>query len=134
MTPRTDSSPPRDDDLRSRFEALRRVDEKIAPEFGVLISRASARKHRSIVLPAALAAAAVVIAIVGRRFVTGRSHPDTLGTGARPTTPSIVSWQSPTASLLQTPGLDLLRTVPTLRSSLLRGTLPESLLTRHPGA
>lgn len=126
--PRSESGPPHDDDLRSRFDALRRADQAAAPEFGVALAPVGARTRRPVTLPAALAAAAIILALVGLRFATQRTRLEP------PRAPSILSWRSPTAALLQTPGLELLRTVPTLRSSLLRGVPWESLATRHPGA
>ena len=115
-----------DDDLQSRFDALRRADEGMAPDLATLVARRRAHNRRPIVFGAAFAAAAVVLVVVGLRFFAPPTAP--------PVVPSILSWQSPTASLLQTPGLELLRTVPTLRSSLLRSVPAESLMKRQPGA
>ena len=115
-----------DDDLQSRFDALRRADEGTAPDLATLIARPRAHSRRPIVFGAAFAAAAVVLVVVGLRFYAPPTPP--------PAAPSILAWRSPTASLLQTPGLELLRTVPSLRSSLLRSVPPESFMKRQPGA
>lgn len=118
-----------DDDLRSRFDALRRIDESAVPDLDALVARPRTRNGRPLVRVALLAAAAVIIAVVGLRVFKQPPHPVPLDAAT-----SIVTWQSPTASLLHTPGQELLRTVPTLRSSLLRGVPMESLVTRTPGA
>ena len=106
----------RDDDLRARFDALRRVEAAAAPDFDAVIAKPAAR-HRRIVLPATVAAAAAVMLVAGLRFAASRSS-DSITVS--PSEPSLLAWRSPTASLLQTPGRELLQTVPTLKSSLLQ--------------
>lgn len=104
-----------DDDLRSRFDGLRRGDQRVAPPFDAVLARP--RAARTGTFAAVLAAAAVIIVAIGLQFLT----PPTPVVSEPANAPSIVSWESPTASLLQTPGHELLHTVPTIRSSLLSG-------------
>jgi hypothetical protein len=99
-----------DRDLKQRFDALRRADRAAAPDFGAIVRRPATRR-RPVVLRAALFAATVLLAIGGARLATRRTRAEI---------PSILTWQSPTATLLRTPGQGLLRDIPTLRSSLLR--------------
>jgi hypothetical protein len=101
-----------DRDLERRFGAVRSMDRAIAPEFGALLGR-PARRRRPVAFAAALVAAAVVLVIGGSRLMRQRIR-------AERDAPSVLTWQSPTDVLLETPGLNLLRGVPTLRSSLLR--------------
>jgi hypothetical protein len=104
-----------DPDLRARFAALRRADAATAPDLDALFAKGRARPRGRLVLPAMLAAAAVVIAVAGVRYGGSRPSIDVV---VAPSAPSLVAWRSPTASLLQTPGRELLQTVPTLTSSL----------------
>ena len=106
---------PDDRDLQSRFDALRVVDRAGAPEFGAVVGR-PARRRRPVALPAALVAAALLLAIGGIRVATRGMHAERSAE-----TPSILTWRSPTASLLRTPGSDLLHGIPTIQSSVLPG-------------
>lgn len=117
---------PNDDDLQSRFDALRRVDEAAVPELAALVATPRARRRHRVALGAAVAAAAVIVVIVGLQFFAGPAAP--------PPERSILAWRSPTASLLQIPGLELMRTVPTLRSTILRNVPPGTLVKLQPGA
>ncbi len=106
----------KDDELRARFAQLRDADELGAPDFQGVLGRARLRPPRGrltwrppsrFALSAALAAAilfAIGVARVSRRseFVP----------------PPLSTWVSPTASLLRTPGSELMR-APRLMSSVL---------------
>ena len=106
-----------DQDLRSRFIALRRLDGATVPDVDSIVARRRTRRPRRAVLPAALAAAAaIVLLIAGLRFAASRP---TIAISVS-SEPSILAWRSPTASLLQTPGRELLQSMPTVESSLLR--------------
>ena len=107
---------PDDRDLQSRFDALRVVDRAVAPEFDALVGR-PARRRRPIAVLAVLAAAAVLLAIGGVRLAMRGVRAERSAA-----VPSILTWRSPTASLLRTPGSDLLFGIPTLQSSVLPGT------------
>ena len=107
-----------DDDLRSRFDALRRVDAASVPDVNALVARPAVRRVQRVVWPATVAAAAAIVMLVaGLRFTASRPS---VSISVSPSEPSLLAWRSPTASLLQTPGKEVLQTVPTLRSSLLR--------------
>src|SRR6185437_12600563 len=104
-----------DERIRSRFGELRDADERGAPAFhAVLERRPASRAPRAVrrlrfrlALPIAVAAA-IVLAIGGARSARRRDfRPQPLST-----------WRSPTASLLRTPGLELVASS-TLVSSML---------------
>jgi hypothetical protein len=93
-----------DDMLRRRFAMLRREDEQQAPEFGRLWhGRADARRRQTRWFMAA-ACVLVALALLWRR--SAQRHPDDK------TVASITEWKAPTDFLLETPGRELLRTVP----------------------
>lgn len=92
---------PEDDrDLRARFAELRRQDALRAPEFAGLIRRSRPPMFRR------MAVAAVCVLVAGLLVLV--LYP------RRPAPPalSLTQWRSPTDFLLQTPGRDLLRSVP----------------------
>lgn len=94
-----------DRELRARFDALRAADEHGAPGFGALLARAAPAATEGRRLPSrwrlrtALSIAAALLLAVGLvRWSRRRDFvPQPLST-----------WTSPTASLLHTPGPDLL--------------------------
>ena len=97
----------RNDELRARFGALRRVDGAAAPEFSSVVDRVSAghtkaTPHRSPVVWFAAAAAVVVGLFAMQRF---RATSDT-------SAQSITTWQSPTSSLVPASGRAVLVAVP----------------------
>ena len=101
-----------DADLERAFEALRREEADTAPDFGTMVARArhglgetepgpGLLRAGGGLLVAASLVAAVVLTVVPR--------------GPRPAPPSLTSiehWVAPTDFLLQTPGLEVLSTVP----------------------
>ncbi len=97
--------PDGDDALRDRFAALRREEERQAPEFASLWpGRARAPRGKTRWLVAAVCALIVVAAVLWLRSA-----------GRKPADVSVVSlteWKAPTDFLLETPGRELLRTVP----------------------
>lgn len=119
----------RDDELRARFHGVREGDRARIPAFDALLARAEARaepdqrpRGRAVVW---VAAAASVVLAVGTAVLSsgdgdllgGVADSDSSGVIA---TPSISRWTSPTASLLRTPGRDLLGP-PSILSSILDG-------------
>jgi hypothetical protein len=100
----------RDDDLRARFAVLRQEEEALAPEFALPSGVAQGRRPsgRRIALAVSLATVVAVVVLVAR-FVPQKGHPD-------PGTPvaSLTEWKAPTDFLLETPGRELLRTVPAI--------------------
>ena len=92
----------RDDaDLRQAFAVLRREEAKAAPTFEAV--RARARPRRLAPLGGLLAAASVAAAILG--IVVRRPDPP-------PPMTSMEQWIAPTDFLLDTPGREILQTVP----------------------
>jgi hypothetical protein len=102
----------REDDVRARFAALRREEEALAPEFALPLPRVAQSRRRSvgkrIALAASLAAVITVVVIVVR-FAPQKAHP-----GAGTPVASLTEWKAPTDFLLETPGRELLRTVPAI--------------------
>lgn len=120
-----------DQKLRERFAALRREDAAQAPDFARLLSRRSSsrkarprpswRVHR-FATPIAAAFGVVVVLIVAValfRFYPFYSRPAAGNL-------SITQWRSPTDFLLQTPGHELLESVPRV------GQWPDGLLLSRP--
>jgi hypothetical protein len=100
------STPPDDRDLQEAFARARRIEGAHAPDFHGLL-RSSARRRRSWHVPAALAAAAAVVAVTLLPVQT--VHRDQhVG--------MLVPLAEPTAFLLRTPGIDLLSSTPSLGS------------------
>ncbi|HEX4602777.1 MAG TPA: hypothetical protein VH724_02195 [Candidatus Angelobacter sp.] len=91
--------------LRDRFITLRREEERIVPEFTALWRgkrRGPGRRWRWVVATACILI--VVLALVWQR--PARHYPP------ETTVASVTDWKSPTDFLLETPGRELLRTVP----------------------
>ena len=110
-----------DDDLRTQFEALRRVDAASAPGITALLDRPVVeRRWPAVLVPAAVLAAAVAVLIVSPPAVTTAPAMDV---SVEPDTPSLLTWQSPTASLMQITGPEIAGPSRTVTSSLLRGTI-----------
>ena len=101
-----------DDDLRDRFAALRREEEPQAPEFAALLpgmaGRSRRRDGRRI-----LGATALVIIAAAVILWLRPAPPATRQEPGRPAA-SLTQWRAPTDFLLETPGRDMLRTVPAI--------------------
>jgi hypothetical protein len=104
-----------DDELRARFAELRERDEAGAPGFDPMWQRADRFAPRRRVRFVWAAAAAGVIVAAG--LLLGRHRPQPTD----PTAGSIVTWTSPTASLLQMSNVVAVFTPPSLLSSALDG-------------
>ena len=102
----------RDDDLRARFAELRREEEAQAPEFA-FPSPGWAGQGRRWSAGKLIAVAACLVTIVAAVFWL-RLVPQ--GREREPGThvASLTEWRAPTDSLLETPGRELLRTVPAI--------------------
>ena len=106
-----------DDELRSRFNALRTQDGRGEPEFGEMLDRArrSARTDRprfgSSVRWAAIAAGILIAAtlLAGKARDLGRKQ-------QLAEVMAITTWQSPTAGLLEPPARGILAPPPLLSS------------------
>jgi hypothetical protein len=97
-----------DKDLRERFATLRREEETQAPDFVVLTARRRRRPVRKFVI-----IAACVVAILAAALLL-RPVPRKPEQGAGGNIASITKWKAPTDFLLETPGRELLRSVPTI--------------------
>ena len=123
-----------ENELRRRFAELRDTDRESAPTFAQTYGRArtdrttraqespdkhawSARRPRLRVRPLAIAAAAAVL-IVAVWMARERSL------SPREGNPEIATWRAPTDVLLDTPGSELLGTMPALGESVLDKMFP----------
>jgi hypothetical protein len=117
-----------DRDLRDRFATLRREETASPPEFERLLRRAPRPRpeYPRIVLAATLGFAFTIAAILALRptFQVRRLVPG--GTAL-----SITQWTPPTDFLLDTPGSDLLRTVPAIGVAPKLGSFPKPLPNRR---
>lgn len=112
-----------DEELRARFDALRRVDEASAPAFDAVMDRPVGRRRRGVLVSAGVltaAAAAVVFLVVRPPSLT---DPPPFEVIVAPNAPSLLTWRSPTASLMEAAGTDVVTASPTVTASLLRGTI-----------
>lgn len=101
--------------LREQFQALKREDALRAPEFERLLA-APARPSRRVLLWAAAFGALVLLwTLPGRRSGT-----------AGPPGPELSQWRSPTDFLLDTPGQELLTSIPNLGTGALPARVPAS--------
>jgi hypothetical protein len=91
-----------DGDLREAFAVLRREDAKATPAFEAVRARLRAGPRR-LALGGLLAAASVAAVVLG--VVVRRADPP-------PPTVSLGQWVAPTDFLLDTPGREILQTVP----------------------
>lgn len=102
----TDGLP--DDALRTRFAALRREEARLSPQFAALWRRKavhSGRRWRWSVATVCLLIVAAVFWVAVFRVRSEHTQPNS-------TVASITEWKAPTDFLLETPGRELLRTVP----------------------
>jgi hypothetical protein len=102
-----------DNDLRDRFAALRREEEAQAPDFVVLASGSAARRRRRPAGKMIVLATCLAMMIAAAIFLL---RPVLLKPKQGPGSPvaSITEWKAPTDFLLETPGRELLRTVPAI--------------------
>ena len=94
-----------DEQLHRHIAQLRREDERRAPQFAALWRSRQRKPQRRIRRLAAGAFAVIILAGLFWLRAFRRSSEDT-------TIASITEWKAPTDFLLETPGRDLLRTVP----------------------
>jgi hypothetical protein len=94
-----------DDTLRRRFAVLRREEEQSAPEFSRLWQvRAGARRRQTRWFMAAGCVLIALLALLWMHSVQRGPQEKTIA--------SITQWKAPTDFLLETPGRELLSTVP----------------------
>jgi hypothetical protein len=101
---------PNDRDLRELFAGLRREDQAHAGEISSFLQRGTPRANRirGSVWAAVAAGLAVMIAVA----VLSMPRPGRRSIGSPEM--SITEWKSSTDFLLSTPGLELLRTIPSI--------------------
>ncbi len=102
----------RDDDLRARFAELRREEEAQAPEFA-FPSPGWAGQGRRWSAGKLIAVAACLVTIVAAVFLLRLVPPEPERKPGKPVA-SLTEWRAPTDFLLETPGRELLRTVPAI--------------------
>jgi hypothetical protein len=103
-----------DEALRGRFAALRGEDERGSPGFaGLWQMRARMPRRRNYWLATAVCA---VVILAGLFLLRSMQRVPEVNTMA-----SITEWKAPTDFLLETPGRELLRTVPRVGESNLGG-------------
>lgn len=110
MTGKNNDRDFRDDDLRARFAELRREEEAQAPEFALPSSSGPRHHRRPVGKFFAFAVCLVTITAVAFWLRLVPSKPEPNGK----TVASLAEWRSPTDFLLETPGRELLRTVPAI--------------------
>jgi hypothetical protein len=94
-----------DNTLRRRFAALRREEDQQTPEFALLWQAgAGARRPQARWFAAAACALIALLAFLWIRSAQRRPDDKIVA--------SITEWKAPTDFLLETPGRELLRTVP----------------------
>ena len=123
----------RDEDLRARFDALRRVDAASAPAFGAVMDRPVVRRPRGLLISAGVLAAAAAAAVFLVVRAPSPTEPPPLEVIVAPEAPSLLTWRSPTASLMDMAGTGVLTVPPTATSSLLRGAILDVRTILPPG-
>jgi hypothetical protein len=100
-----------DQDLRARFAELRREEESQAPQF-VFPSQGSTGQVRRWSTGKLIAGAVCVVTLVAAAWLLRPAphRPDRTGQPVA----SLMEWRSPTDFLLETPGRELLRSVPSI--------------------
>jgi hypothetical protein len=115
-----------DRDLRDLFARLRESDRRLAPDCERLLQRARRQSPPRLALAGAgLAVAVMAAALLVMTRLADKPDGDAV-TSSIPT--SITYWRAPTDFLLDTPGRDLLRTIPGI------GLMSTSATTAVPGA
>jgi hypothetical protein len=109
-----------DQEFRERFASLRREDAKRAPGFERLLQRSPRRSASHLGALAAASCLLVAATVVTVLQLSHRSRP-----APYDATPSLANWRAPTDFLLDTPGRELLRSVPQIGQ-------PSELLGRFP--
>ena len=110
-----------DDELRARFSALRKHDTYAEPDFREMLGKAERTRTGPAPIPSRVRWIPIAATIVlGAALLIGKTcrHSDTRAPISD--VPSITSWQSPTAGLLNTPSRALLDP-PSLLSSVFDG-------------
>jgi hypothetical protein len=99
-----------DPDLRHQFTALRNEEQTRTPEFVDLLHRENVRPRSKSFSRLIAASALLAVTIASIFWIRPALH--ALHRDAGKAVVSITEWKSPTAFLLDTPGRDILQTVP----------------------
>jgi hypothetical protein len=114
---------PNDDELRARFAELRAFDSQFRPELDAVVARGEQRaartRPRRALAPIWIAAAAGVVLAAGVVGLAWRAR-KLSQLPRQPVAQSIISWRSPTAWLLRTPGRELYAP-PSILTSIIDG-------------
>jgi hypothetical protein len=116
----------------SALEQLRKADEASAPPFHAMLTSArAARLSRRSAIGRVLAAATLLVVIVGLVVFESKYPPASRRPAPAPSSAqaSLESWESPTNFLLETPGSELWRGLPRLPEPL-----PANLPTDSPSS
>lgn len=100
----------RDEDLGKRFAELRNRDLARTPSYESVVGGAARRRRTA---PVPWLAAAVVIVLVGAGVFWSRGRRE-------PQDSWLANWRSPTASLLQAAGTDVVSKVPSVSESVIK--------------
>ncbi len=103
--------------IRDGFASLRREETAGVPPLAQMLAGRAPRRPRWRLTGVAwggLAAAAVLVALAGHRLMESRVHARAAAEVARALGPFYGEWRSPTAALLETPGYEMLATIPAL--------------------
>lgn len=122
-----------DGELRDRFRALREAERAAAPGFAALRSRPARPGVRRMRVPLAAYAALAAGIVLGVAFVAHEARVNRAPefTLTHSLTHSLTQWTSPTASLLHTPGAELLYAPPPIATSTLDRFISQPAT--HPG-
>lgn len=100
-----------DSDLQEQFASLRRAEAASAPNFESVIGAGRRRSSYAGWRAGVFAAGLVIVALGG--VILRASHPPEAPTTLAPA-PALADWRAPTDFLLDTPGRELLHTIPDL--------------------
>jgi hypothetical protein len=106
---------PSDDSLRRAFSELRESERAFAPALDTVLARQRKIQPRRM-MPSVLVVA-LVASVITAVFVLRRPSRDSVSI-------SISEWRAPTDVLLRTPGVEIISSVPSVRSSVLDGLAP----------
>lgn len=108
--------------LKEKFARLRRADAASVPSFERVIGRTRTRSNYA---PWKVGVAAAVVLSAAAMLMVRLAPPR----GSAIPAPALANWRAPTDFLLDTPGRDLLRTIPDVGHSAELGPLPPTLMT-----
>jgi len=111
-----------DSDLRSLFQELRRQEEYFSPSFKKLWRNGRSKRLKSPQLWRVAAALSLGVGLALLAYFVGREFVVTPVPHSQ--SQSISKWKAPTDFLLQTPGIEILNSTPTLTAPVPNYQLP----------